>query len=45
MSLINCRSFLKKQGCGSGSAWIRIYFPSWIRSRIYFPEKNASKLV
>ena len=23
-----------EQGYGSGSAWIRIYFPSWIRIRI-----------
>ena len=25
---------LANQGCGSGSTWIRIHFPSWVRIRI-----------
>ena len=28
------------QGCGSGSAWIRIYFPSWIRIRIQYADPD-----
>ena len=31
--------FSNMQGCGSGSAWIRINFPSWIR----IPEENILK--
>ena len=30
----------EKQGCGSGSAWIRIHFPSWIRIRIQYADPD-----
>ena len=30
--------FTKNQGCGFGSAWIRIHFSSWIRIRIRIQE-------
>ena len=28
------------QGCGSGSAWIRIHFTSWIRIRIQYVDPD-----
>ena len=45
--------FCRSQGCGSGSAWIRILFPSWNRIRYADPDpggeicqiKNAMKLL
>ena len=31
------------QGCGSGSAWIRIHFPSWIRIRIQYADPHLKR--
>jgi hypothetical protein len=34
LAVIKINMYIKKQGFGSGSAWIRIVFGSWIRIRI-----------
>ena len=31
------------QGCGSGSAWIRIHFPSWIRLRVQYADSYSGE--
>jgi hypothetical protein len=37
VSFLDCVA--NKQGCGSGSAWIRLIFGSWIRIRMRIREK------
>ena len=38
--LLNSHALWSTQGCGSGSAWIRIHFHSWIRFRIQYADPD-----